>query len=405
MEKFTNKKQLLEYLKENNLFGLDSEYSKNSVNIANKFSAKGLDMNIWWVRTSINWECPSCNRNKQDIVRLNKHGYLTAHLHEHHDHMKDHIKQKFTIFSEKAKNQVADKYAEKFIIRTAFAFSAYDNTIICSDCNSADGRVKKLIPIHKKFSYSPKQIGLFVESRPNKEHSINIGTAKKIWQECKDMFYKRIEIAEYIAKLAASDNHWYESSLRTSKISKKSAKWHLAKQGLTNLVNHNNPECLLYTTNKFTGNNSSWRLYPKVKSIAPPSMGEFEHMKKMGKSDWDKLDEDWICPTCNRTKYECIKKSNKGKWTVLRYLTEFCNHTSSIEDKRVYVCDDCSNVSKNIVNEVTDKLSINVINKSSFITQEELSKIIVPRPHNKHLIKNKLIDELLKVIEYRILSN
>ena len=109
---FTSKKELELYLKDNDLAGLDSEYSSLCEELIEKYSAKGMDLNRWWVLTPTDWQCPSCKRQKPQIVRLNKHGYLTGHLHEHHDHMSDFVEAEFTRVSQNKKDVIADLYLD-----------------------------------------------------------------------------------------------------------------------------------------------------------------------------------------------------------------------------------------------------------------------------------------------------
>lgn len=170
---FSNVNELHEFLSDNDLLGLDSEYSYRSRKIVERFHAKGFDVNRWWVMTSYDWTCPCCNRNKEDLVRVNRHNYLIGHLHEHHDHMSDYVEKKFIEISESLDEVVADIMAEKFIKRTAFALSAYDHTIICLDCNMADGEAKKILGLPEEFSFSPNEISEFIIKSPNKMHQID----------------------------------------------------------------------------------------------------------------------------------------------------------------------------------------------------------------------------------------
>lgn len=77
------------------LNGIDSEYTFSTRNLVAHFKAQGAHLNKWWVMTPVDWICPCCKRRKSEIVRLNKHNYLTCQLHEHHDHMKEVVKSIF----------------------------------------------------------------------------------------------------------------------------------------------------------------------------------------------------------------------------------------------------------------------------------------------------------------------
>jgi len=145
VDKFSSKEELITYLENWDLFGLDSEWSQQSRELVEQFKAKEIDVNRWWVLTSPDWRCPCCKRSKPEIVRMNKHGHLIGEIHEHHDHVIDAVRAEFTKASENLPKILADQNAKKFYKRIAFGFSAYDNTLVCSDCNAADAEEKKLL--------------------------------------------------------------------------------------------------------------------------------------------------------------------------------------------------------------------------------------------------------------------
>ncbi|HCE1882529.1 hypothetical protein [Vibrio parahaemolyticus] len=167
-----------ESIKDKDLVGIDSEFTYSTRKLVRDFNADGAHLNKWWVMTPVGWQCPCCKRSKGEIVRLNKNNYLTCQLHEHHDHMKDVVKELFESFSIKQNIIVADELSEKFAVKTAFSLSAYDNTVVCFDCNKADADAKKIVNAHKSFSFSPKQISEFLIVTANKEHQIDVHKAQ-----------------------------------------------------------------------------------------------------------------------------------------------------------------------------------------------------------------------------------
>lgn len=150
-----NEEEFRSSLFDRDLDGLGSEFTYTTRMLVNSFKADGAHLNKWWVMTPINWSCPCCKRAKSEIVRLNKNNFLTRQLHEHHDHMEQIVKSLFEKFSTQRNQVVADKLSEKFAVKTAFSLSAYDNTVICFDCNKADTDAKKIVGANKYFSFSP----------------------------------------------------------------------------------------------------------------------------------------------------------------------------------------------------------------------------------------------------------
>lgn len=400
--KFNTEEELLDYLKESELFGLDSEYSIKSMRLVEKFSANGMDLNRWWVFTPSEWICPSCKRSKPDIVRRNKHGYLTGHLHEHHDHMIDFVKEEFTRISESRNVVVADLLSKRFVARTAFALSAYDHTVVCSDCNAADAKAKKIVLAPKEFSFSPLEIGKFIISHPNKEHEIDAVLAKNVWDECRNTFNIRADLVRKIAELAASNTHWYQPSEKTAKQIEGLANYYMEYYGL-NSIKPGCPEQLLYESNKFPGNIDSWRHNRTPTICRAPSNGELQHLINLSNGRWEKTADDWKCPVCKRTKFECIRKSNKGKWTFM-LKAEKVLYDEKAPDffQRLTVCNDCSTTATHIGSEAQNKANIKLMYPTSLISPQELCKVIISQPHSKHTVDSELIDQLLTDIILKV---
>ena len=72
--------------------------------------------NSLWEGVSEDWRCPACNRKKGEILRK-VDGIWKGGLHRHHDHSVDD----------------PDRYTDKV---------KFQETIICDQCNHADGLIK-----------------------------------------------------------------------------------------------------------------------------------------------------------------------------------------------------------------------------------------------------------------------
>lgn len=396
---FDSKEELYEYLSHSDLLGLDSEYSYRSRILVEKFSARGLDLNRWWVMTGHDWTCPCCKRNKEKLVRLNKHNYLTGHLHEHHDHMSDYVEQKFTEISESMETVVADRMAERFIKRTAFALTAYDRTVICSDCNSSDGDAKKELCLPKEFSFSPNEISSFIHVVPNKKHIINKEKAMLAWQQCEPMFKARQRLVSEIASLAATNTHWYQPSEQTSRYIESCAENQMKVRGINKMgvLPH---EQVLYSTNKFSGNSDSWRRNREFKYLNPPTEGQVAHLAAVRGQNWNEASLNWFCEGCGRSKFQCVRKSNKGEWSFNYYVSKEMFHEGG-QSTRHTICSDCGDTLKHLGKEAKDIADVDYIIGSSIITLEELRSIIQVYPHSKHMINNVIADNLLPTLVLR----
>ena len=60
-------------------------------------------------------------------------------------------------------------------------FNRFPETIICGDCNSADGRAKQKLSLPSNWSFSPADIRQFIETRPHAGYRINYQKAKDLY--------------------------------------------------------------------------------------------------------------------------------------------------------------------------------------------------------------------------------
>ena len=110
---------------------------------------------ILWTETSESWYCPGCSRNKREILRWtfrkvgDKYfwGWI-APLVRHHDHS---------------------------------TFDRFSETVICGDCNSADGQAKRVLNLPSNWSFSPGEIRQFVRAVPHGSCCIDYQKAQDLY--------------------------------------------------------------------------------------------------------------------------------------------------------------------------------------------------------------------------------
>lgn len=123
----------------------------------------GLHCHKIWIEVGPYFVCPGCDRNKFELLKwtMRNPGKPTAFkdwvamLHRHHDH------------SEHSMNRNSGRFSE---------------TIICGQCNAADGMAKRMHKLPEEFSFSPAEIRQFVRSTPHQKHEINFEKALQIYQ-------------------------------------------------------------------------------------------------------------------------------------------------------------------------------------------------------------------------------
>ena len=123
---------------------------------------KGAHCHQLWARVGPDWTCPSCRRSKFEILRwtmrfprtANRFEDWMAGLHEHHDHARSW---------------------------TGVGTARFLSTIICDQCNAADGAAKRRLRLPENFSFSPSEIGRFVVATPHGKHAIDYDIAASIY--------------------------------------------------------------------------------------------------------------------------------------------------------------------------------------------------------------------------------
>lgn len=93
-----------------------------------------------------NWRCPSCGRHPQQLIRWTQIKGLTWRA------------------------LYADEHGMGFTVTLTkhhcHANRRFPQTLICGDCNSADGAVKRKPGLPERWSFSPQEIGQFVKLEP-----------------------------------------------------------------------------------------------------------------------------------------------------------------------------------------------------------------------------------------------
>lgn len=107
------------------------------------------------------WRCPGCSRSKFEVLRWtmlyphlpSRHEGWAGGFHNHHDHCPEHLG----------------------------GSARFERVVICEQCNSADGQVKRKLKLPAWFSFSPEEIGAFVRSVPHGFHVIDYERAREIF--------------------------------------------------------------------------------------------------------------------------------------------------------------------------------------------------------------------------------
>lgn len=381
---------------------LDGVMSPLSIELLKKFAVDAIDMTELWAFTPQDWECPGCGRSKRAIARLNSKGQLMCRLVDHHDHMQDLLVKKFAEISAARDEVVADATAQRFAKRSAAMVSAYDRTIVCNDCNNADTKAKKLVDAPDDFSFSPRDIRTFVISRENVDHDIDAEKAQACWLKQQDTFKLRLTIVRRIAEIAASNEHWYQESALNDRPETVRRRAHFLES-----VYQASGVLTLLCGEKRTPPPKlpcAWRQmnYPNAKHI--PTAGDISHIAKVTHAKaWASIPDDWKCPCCGREKRHTVRKSDKTSAWVFHLGDKLYRDPSVSKGYQNYIlCGDCGWVAEQLGREAVARAGAESQRLTILVEPREVSLIVVPRPHARHLFKNEVADIVVDKIVERI---
>ncbi len=120
-----------------------------------------------WRSLPETWSCSGCCRSKFELLRWTRRRYKKgvgkckpyydwmAGLHMHHDHAPPDLDGN----------------------------GRFPDTIICDQCNAADGTAKRCLGLPADFSFSPSEIHRFVHAIPHRSHTINLVEAQRLFAE------------------------------------------------------------------------------------------------------------------------------------------------------------------------------------------------------------------------------
>jgi rubredoxin len=371
--------------------GLDGETSPQTQRIAQSLCATGFALNRWWVITPPDWICSVCRRSKREIARLNRRGAMMGELHAHHDHMREYVARRFAEVSAERGEIVADARATEFIKRAVPFACAFDETIICSDCNAADARAKVLVGAHPDFSFAPAEIAQFLIAAPNREHAIDASRARALWQERWPVFETRLRFIDRIAALAADNQHWFlaaEWADRPEAI-ERVAETRLGNAGYRGSLGAYIDDARSVRTP--APDLSAWRRrLPEIPIV--PTPGQVEHTARVTHAhQWCLVPDDWVCPGCGRAKAAIVRPSANHPWAFV--IADRWFHDEARIRIRAVCCNDCRHAVLDLAKEAGVE--------GFLVDLQDLRDIVIPTPHARHAFRD---DDTVACVIRRIQS-
>lgn len=376
--------------------GVESPLSKR---IQAHLNLNVFEMNSNWIKTDQDWKCPCCRRDKFSIARPGKKQQILAKLVIHHDHMAEALEYEFNRSFHQAATNNAQLSGKKLVERIGAAFSAFEEVLICEDCNNADVEAKSIVGNPPFFSFSPTQIRSFSFVSERASHQIDRSLVDAIWKDVRSAYELRMRLIQDVAYAAATDAHWYEPYERaTNAIPVLGSRY---KEGDVQINRWVSSEALIQNLGPrptSTGRNlSRWRRGDT--SIGRPVPKNFVAMLlSEDGSLWPNISADWRCPICQRTKTEIVYVGDKGK--VIFSVPSNRGTGKWLHASRI--CGHCNSSLMSLKLEVTEILGEKMRDSYSFVAPEELAAIIQARPHSPHRIHREKSEMLVNNIVLRM---
>jgi rubredoxin len=391
----------LESFNRGEITSLDGVTSAMSAAIRTEHGDRHFEMNSNWILSPQDWVCPCCGRDKLAVSRVGSKGQILCKSVVHHDHMGDVIKEEFCRAFVGEGTQEPQVEGQRLVDRIGGAFSAYEEVLVCEDCNNADSRAKRELGLPGAFSFSVGQMARFIVAKPHEPHEIVVERAKEVWEEARPAYELRMELIGRVAHAAATDAHWYEPHSRDS-IPVPVFGHADARLSYGNLEQLLPMDSLLRalgpTEQLHKADRARWR---QTKSKPGKPLPEnylamllsVEHMARW----WTDTPEDWRCLVCQRTKYEQVYLGAQGAIQFRVVPT-----TQNPVWRRRKICNHCHSTAMSLKEEVTEAAGRRPHDTFGYFSPEELRGIIHPRPHSAHLIKVKEAAELVAMAIERV---
>jgi rubredoxin len=359
-----------------------------------------VEMNSNWILSSQTWACPCCNRSKLEISRVGKQGQILCKSVIHHDHMADALKAAFHNVFERIGTEIEQVQGRLLVERIAPAFSAYDEILVCEDCNVADMEAKRLVKAPAFFSFSISQIRAFIQTGNHQPHILNPDSTSRIWASAKPSYELRMKLIHEVALAATTDNHWFESYPHTMNPVPILGRRPWDSVILEFIADVDLCKALSPTTGNKTRNLSRWRTAKKMSApdrIPPKNFMAMLRSDAVRAQKWDSVADDWCCPICSRTKFETVymksgqvvfdpnSRSRSGSWIG---ASTICGH--------------CTSTIMSLKTEIAETIGFRPEDSYSIATVEELAAIIEPRPHSAHQVRHTEADALVSLVIQRL---
>lgn len=137
---------------------------------------------------------------------------------------------------------------------------------------------------------------------------------------------------------------------------------------------------------------SAWRHKKKVKADGPPNLRELRWLAEAShRGHYSTIPENWLCPWCNRTKFQVIRPSKQYAWSFS--VGECWIVLENGTREKVVTCRDCYDTRTQIAREAGVEVQD--------VRAEDVLFAIEPKPHSQHFIKS---DRAVDIVIQRLVE-
>lgn len=402
----------------------DGRWSYQTKRAMKAFDASGLQLNSNWALESQSWRCPACQRPKHEVFRKSPSGILLAKLELHHDHMADEvIKRPVEVAGPEWKALVGEGSA--VVLDTICSLIIrFDQALICSECNAADGKVKQMVGADPRFTFTVAEIGQFVRSEPHKDHQVDAEIAKRLWEDEKPAFHHRLELLKSLVTDLLEKRLKYRPEgvvprgrPMFDRCGPTEALRNAFNKSARGTQNHGMLHSIRADFLSRSVSNDVPKRAPVLGSRNIPTDEEYAtFVPTFGLKKWNELDHSWKCPCCGRGKRDSMRMSSKRRWTAQiqsveqydilsdadeirlreRLFPDFPNEMHLTNQHFVDVCSDCANITVRLGQARSDLPYI-------FLTVDEMRSVLSEVSHHvPHVLDFERGGELLMAnLRYR----
>jgi hypothetical protein len=386
----------------------DGRWSTQTRDALERLGATGLELNANWALTRQKWSCDGCGRSKHEIFRKSGSGILLAKLELHHDHLWEQANRKPAQILGPDWRDKVPRGGPHVLETIRDLVTRFNDALVCSECNAADGAAKRRLGVDPRFSFAPAEIRRFVTAVPHEDHRIDLEKAREVCVEEKSGFDRRVALLDVLV-----------DDLVAGRLQRRTEGMHPARPMWQRL---DTEEVLDRAFREATQRTSTERLLGAVREdflarsvqkdvvrrkarltfddVEPTDQEYASYVPKANPAKWAAAGDDWQCPCCGRGKRAVLRLSTKKQWSGSirihyqfddlqdedeialreRLLPGFKNDFHVARRLEVDVCSDCGEIAPRLQQERRDVGEV-------YLTIDEMKSVLTEvADHRRHEI-------------------